>query len=206
VLSLAGIVAVSVVVVRALQGGAAAVRALDQLRRTDPAAAVARLERHLDARPRDALAWTILGHAHEDLDQDDRALSAYQRALSLDPDLVQALTGMGILHRKRREYDEALRFYERAVALDPTYAEAYSSMAVVALKLEDDARALEYATKARALSPGDPVIAANLAVTYHYNGRHAARDSMARVAERLGYRNVDAMREIFSGERTVRDP
>lgn len=39
----------------------------------------------------------------------------------------------------------------------------------------------------------DPVIAANLALMYHYNGMLEERDTYTEIAEKLGYRNMETL-------------
>lgn len=167
--------------------------------------AAEQLEEYTRDFPRDDLAWTILGNAYEDLDRNEEAGNAYDRALEINPKRFEAITGRGILHRKRGEYDAAMQAYERAVELDPTYAQAYSSMTTIALKQNDDAKALEYAKKGYELDSTDPVIAANLAVAYHFNDDFEHRDEMKQRAADLGYRNLESLEGIFSGELTIRD-
>jgi tetratricopeptide (TPR) repeat protein len=147
---------------------------------------------------------TILGHAHEDLDQDDKARAAYDRALAINPRRFEALNGLGILHRKRGDDDAAMRTYRRVLAIEPGYAQAYSSMTVVALRLHRDAEALEYARKGYELDTTDPATAANLAVAYHYSGDVANRDRLTAIALQLGYRKGDRLRQIYDGTLTVR--
>jgi tetratricopeptide (TPR) repeat protein len=168
-------------------------------------AAIDELNGYVIEYTRDDLAWTILGNAYEDSDRIDEAQSAYDRALEINPHRFEAITGTGILHRKRGEYEQAMKAYQRALAIDPNYAQAYSSMTVIALKQYEDSMALEYAGRGYELDKTDPTTAANLAVAYHYNGDTENRDRMTRIAEQLGYANVDALRRIYSGELTVRD-
>jgi tetratricopeptide (TPR) repeat protein len=170
----------------------------------DVQGAVQQLTAYLGQYPRDDLAWTILGHAHEDLDQDDEARTAYDRALAINPRRFEAINGLGILHRKRGDDDAAMDAYRRALAIEPGYAQAYSSMTVVALRLHRDAEALEYARKGYELDKTDPATAANLAVAYHYNGDAANRDRLTKIAGQLGYRKGDRLRQIYDGTLTVR--
>ncbi len=167
--------------------------------------AVDELGEFLLLHPENSLAWTILGHAHNDLDHVAEARSAYEEALRIEPTKVEALTGIGILDRKAGDYETAMNHYSRAVEIDPEYAQAYSSMVTIGLKLHQDDKALTYAQKARALDRSDPVIAANLAIAYHYNDMPAERDAQARAASKLGYAKMDSLRSIFRGELTLRD-
>ena len=171
----------------------------------DTTTAIAELETYLAAFPRDELAWTIIGHVYQDEDRLDESQSAYESALAIDPRQFQAITGLGVVHRKRGDYDAAMQSYQRALEIEPNYAEAYSSMTTIALKRNDDPKALEYAKKGYDLDQSNPIIAANLAVAYHYNGDIENRDKLTRIAQRLGYDNVAGLHRIYSGEFTIRD-
>jgi tetratricopeptide (TPR) repeat protein len=170
----------------------------------DAQGAIRQLTAYLEQYPRDDVAWTVLGNAHEDMDQDDQAKGAYDRALQINPRRHQAVGGLGILHRKRGDDDAAMQAYRRALAIEPGYGQAYSSMTVIALRQNRDAEALEYARKGYDLDQADPVTAANLAVAYHYNGDTANRDRLTTRALQLGYRKGDQLRKIYDGTLTVR--
>jgi tetratricopeptide (TPR) repeat protein len=171
----------------------------------DAKTAVEKLKGYLKSNPRDDLAWTILGNAHEDLEENAEAEAAYAKAIEVNPKAFKALTGMGILYRKKGDYAQALAYYEKALAIDPKYAEAYSSMSVIALKQQKDEKALEYAKKAYDLDKTSATIVANLAVVYHYNGMIELRDKMTEDAKKLGYKSLDRLQKIYSGELTLRD-
>lgn len=170
----------------------------------DPRGAIEQLTAYLERYPRDDLALTILGNAHEDLNQDDQARAAYDRALRINPRRHQAIGGLGILHRKRGDDDAAMDAYRRALAIEPRYAQAYSSMTVVALRLHRDVEALEYAAKGYELDTTDPATAANLAVAHHYNGDVANRDRLTKIAVQLGYQKGDRLKQIYDGSLTLR--
>jgi len=167
--------------------------------------ALSELESYLDRYPQDDLAWTIMGNLLEDKNLDNEAELAYQEALRLNPDNFQATNALGVIHRKKGDYDKAMEFYQKALVLQPGYAQAYSSIAIIELKRENDERALEFAKKGYANDPEDPVIAANLAVVYHYNNMFEERDKFTRIAEELGYQNIDSLAQIYNGSVTVRD-
>ena len=170
-----------------------------------PARATPLLEGYVKDYPKDDLAWTILGHAYNDADQADKAKEAYEKALALNPKRFEATTGLGVWHRKRGEYDLAMAAYQQSVKADPSFAQAYSSMAVIAIKQLNDGQAVVYAEKAYALDATDPAIVSNLAIAYHYNGDVEKRDKMLKLAESMGYRKMDNLHKIVSGELTVRD-
>jgi Flp pilus assembly protein TadD len=160
---------------------------------------------YVQSAPKETSAWILLGNVLRDLDEDDEAEKAYMTALQLNPLAYEAHTGLGVVNRKRGFYDLAVNFYQLALQANPRYAQAYSSMAHVELKRGRDAQALQYALKGYELDKKDPVVAANLAVCYHYNNRFAERDRMLQVAQKLGYRSLDGLQRIFRGETSVRD-
>jgi tetratricopeptide (TPR) repeat protein len=156
-------------------------------RRGDLEQSRTRLLAYLEAHPSDAIAWTILGHVYQELSEDAEAERAYLKAIEHNAKSYEAYTGLGVLARKNQDYDRALDYYNQALAINPDYAQAYSSMAGIELKRYQDQRALELAEKAYSLDQEDPVIAANLAIAYHYNGRIADRDRMYEESRKLGY-------------------
>ncbi len=95
--------------------------------------------------------------------------------------------------------------YEKTVQIDPNYADAFSSMSIIALKRNEDEKALEYAQKGYELDKANPVIAANLAVAYHYKGDRKNRDKFTKIAKQLGYKDLDSLQKIYSGNLTLRE-
>ncbi|MGI8979697.1 MAG: tetratricopeptide repeat protein [Pirellulaceae bacterium] len=171
----------------------------------DTETAAEQLQEYLKSYPRDDLAWTILGNAYEDMDQDTTAETAYAKAIEINPKRYEAISGMGILCRKKREYDRAGEYYKRAIAIDPKYAQAYSSMSMVLIKQKNYKEALRYAQQAYDLERTDPDIVANLAAVCRYNGMTVQRDKLTQDAERLGYKKCDTLRKIYRGEMTLED-
>lgn len=171
----------------------------------DVVTAIDELVVYLESHPDDDLAWTILGNAKLDVENYDEAENAYSRAIEINPDGFQAWTGLGVLNRILGDGDRAMECYEKALEINPNYAEAHTSMAVLALQLHQDAKALEHAERAYEIDKQNPVVAANLAVVYHYNGMFEQRDAMTKEAERLGYENAELLHRLYEGDWTVRD-
>ena len=85
------------------------------------------------ADPQEALAakYFIEGAALDepgDADQQERAASAYRKALVIDPDLVPAIVNLANIHYARDELIEAQALYERAIILDPECFEAHFNL------------------------------------------------------------------------------
>lgn len=171
------------------------------LRQSGSSPAIAtELKTYLENYPQDDLAWTILGNCQTDLGDFPAAANAFETALKINPQLVEAITGQGILFRQQGRHDEALTMYQRALEIDPKYAQAYSSMVAIALIQKDYTKAVQYGEQSYRLDNTDPVIAANLAIAYHYLGDAANRDKFSSVATDLNYQSMDSLQQIFNGE------
>jgi tetratricopeptide (TPR) repeat protein len=72
-----------------------------------------------------AEAWLGAGIAHAEMGQTTNALSSYQNALKIKPDLIPAWIARGYVLRRLKRYEEALAAYDKALALDPSSAEAW---------------------------------------------------------------------------------
>lgn len=167
--------------------------------------AVTRLRAHVRAEPRDDLAWTLLGHALLESNGLDEAEAAYAKALELNPRRMEAITGQGRIFRIRQQYDQAMAAYQRALAIDASYAQAHSSLMVLTLKRGLYDEAIVHGEKAYSLDKSDPVIAANLAIAYHYAGNTGKRDQMTQIAQQLGFKGMDWLDKVYAGEIEVRD-
>ena len=55
-------------------------------------------------------------------------MTAYRRALEIDPYLVPALINLANIHYSRDEIAEAQALYERAIALEPDVFEAHFNL------------------------------------------------------------------------------
>jgi tetratricopeptide (TPR) repeat protein len=163
------------------------------------------LNQYTTMNPKDDMGWVVLGNILEELDRDTEAEASYQKALAISPRNFRAITALGILLRKTGNYDGALEYYKKALDIDPNYAQAYSSMAIIQLKKKNDQEALRLAKLGYEKDQTDPVVAANLAVICHYCGETKLRDNFTEIAKTLGYKNMDSLQQIYSGEISVRD-
>lgn len=140
-----------------------------------------------DAPPeRDAASWFRLGCELEGSDR-ERARTAYERALQLDPDHVDAHVNLGCLLHEIGELAGAEACYRAALALRPADVTARFDLAVV---LEDRGRDDEARAAYEACVELDPGCA-----EAHFN--------LARLAERAGDDEA-AVRHLVAYRRLVR--
>ncbi len=163
------------------------------------------IDNYLADKKNNEYAWTLLGHIESDLDHDSLAVRAYEKALKLNSKTVEAITGMGIVSRKSGDYEKASDYYREAIKIDPEYAEAYSSLVVINLKRKKFNEAVDVGLKGYNLDKQNGTIAANLAVSYHYTNDTIQREKYFKIAKKNGYRNLEALRQVFNDELTIFD-
>jgi Flp pilus assembly protein TadD len=64
-------------------------------------------------------AYRLVGRAHHNLGQPEKAITAYRRAVSLDTSDVWAMNNLGLLLIERERFEEALLPLAGAVAIEP---------------------------------------------------------------------------------------
>jgi Flp pilus assembly protein TadD len=178
--------------------------AIDAQIPSDPAGAIAQAEQYVAEYPKSPLGWRVLGWARFKTKTDDEgAHAAFEQALALDPKDANSYVGLGAYHRRLDDLDTASEMYAKAIELAPDEPEAYSSMSAINILRGDYPAAVANGEQAWKLDPSNPIIAANLALAYHYDGNIAQRDEMAGKAEALGYTNMDKLHAVFDGTMTI---
>lgn len=153
--------------------------------------------------PRSDQGWSLLGWIYLKKDNLSKAGESFDKALSINPRWDNAHVGKGSMYRKLGDNAKARESYLKAIEIVPNNAEAYSSLLVLELLEGDNKMAVAYGEKAWALRKDHATIAANLSVAYHYLGDHAKRDQFYKEAERLKYDNLENLKQIFVGKRSL---
>ncbi len=105
--------------------------------------------------PRNADSYMILGDAYRKLIDGGGAVTAYQKALSLDPKLAAAKYRIGRVYLTQNNPEYFLPAFQEAVALDPNYAPAYYDLFFYWYS-RDINKAKEYFDKYLAVSDAKP--------------------------------------------------
>lgn len=93
-----------------------------------------------DLVPRDASAWTNLGHAASKLWLIDEAEKDYQRALQLSKsqhDFTVLWVNLGALYIDTGRFDEALAYVKKVLDVEPTHKNALTNLGFCQLALRD---------------------------------------------------------------------
>ncbi len=94
-----------------------------------------------------------LGVAYLEKHMYDKAISAFNRALSIDPNYLSAYINMAYAYQHKEDYINAIKCLERAVILNPKSAKLYNTMGLLYDKLDKPEIAVKAYKKAVALDP-----------------------------------------------------
>lgn len=83
------------------------------------------------AETNNAGSWLALGKAHYHLSEEDDAISAYRKAISIDLDFAEAWYNLGLAYADKGDKSEAVNVYRVLVGLDARLAAALSNYASI---------------------------------------------------------------------------
>jgi hypothetical protein len=106
--------------------------------------------------PQKARVWNNLGFAYRSKDMLDEAISAYKKAIDLNPEYVSAYVNLGVAYAHKNNLRDAIDCYEKAIALKPYDETAHFNMAVALFTLNDWSSANRFLDKARKLGYPEP--------------------------------------------------
>jgi len=134
--------------------------------------AIYRWQRAVEIDPTYAEAFNDLAVAYEHEGQLDKARTAYEKALELEPEQPSVLNYLGYSWADQRLHlDKALPMIERAVQLRPRDGYIVDSLGWVHFRLGNLEKALGYMEQAAELRPQDPTINDHLGDVYWRAGR-----------------------------------
>jgi tetratricopeptide (TPR) repeat protein len=114
----------------------------------------------------DAEAWSQLGGVYEERKDPTQAMSCYEKALSLKPDLLFTLLNAGQLADRTNDSLQGEGFYRRAAQLDPQSPEAANGLGLALAKQGHLDEARQYFQKAIAARRDYADAINNLGVLY----------------------------------------
>lgn len=89
------------------------------------------VEKQTQLEPANTAAWVQLGNLYFDTGQADKAVTAYTKALTLDPRQPDVLTDQGVMLRQLGQFDKAIECFDKAIAIKPDHVIAHFNKSVV---------------------------------------------------------------------------
>ncbi len=98
--------------------------------------------------PMESMGYVARGNAWQALEEYDRAMKDYDKALVLNPKESRAMEERGHIFRERKQYERAITEYDRAITLDPDRDKPYVGRGYAHLQLGHIDVAIENFNKA----------------------------------------------------------
>lgn len=135
---------------------------------------IALWENNTAKHPEDALSWSNLGLAYDDLQQYEKSAQAYGQAMKVDPTYFDATFNLAVAYSKLKHYEDAAKMFGQAIALKPSYADAWYGRAQALMNKGDYEKAIPDIEKAGqlGLQDGEDRVQAALGMAYAGAGRH----------------------------------
>lgn len=121
---------------------------------------LATLEAAATADPKNPAIWADLGNVYFDLQQPDKAVEAYGKALALAPNgptVPDILTDQGVMYRALKQTDKAIGNFKQAAKLNPKHIQSLFNLGIVYSQDKNDMAAAKQAwTKLIEVAPDSP--------------------------------------------------
>lgn len=103
----------------------------------------------------EAMVWRNIGNVQVELFEREKALAAYQRALSIQPKDARTRLALGQFYLERNEPETALPELRAAVEIEPSLAGAFAGLGRAYRRLGDRQSSVAVLRKALELNPSD---------------------------------------------------
>ena len=114
-------------------------------------------EQVVAADPRNVQAWIAIGNDYFDLQQPQKAVDAYAKALALRPDNPDVLTDQGVMYRQLGAFDKAVADFKLAGKYNPRHVQSAFNLGIVyAQDLKDMNAAAKAMDKVIEIAPDSP--------------------------------------------------
>lgn len=104
-------------------------------------AALLKWKQEVTANPKNAEAWSMLGHTYFDMNQYQDAIDAYKKHLELKPGNADVLTDMGVMYRRTGNPREAVRCFDKAIQSSPRHEQSRFNKGIVLMHDLDNPKA-----------------------------------------------------------------
>lgn len=111
-----------------------------------------------------SVAHYFLGYGHLDRGEIEQGMSAFQKALRIEPDAAKIYVGLGFAYLQLKQFRSALRQFDYARKLDPNVQYALLGLGSTYAQMKDYVSAEVALQGAVALEPNNPAARFNLAI------------------------------------------
>lgn len=98
-------------------------------------------------------AWFNMGWSYYNMNELQKAIESYTKAVSSNPSYAQGWYSMGLAYEKMGDSKQAIKSYEKAVSAFPQYLDAWFNMAMALVKAKDRPAAVKAFEKVIEIAP-----------------------------------------------------
>lgn len=135
--------------------------------------------------------YELAGSLHRHAGKTEEALTAYRRALELNPDLRAASLALARLHFAREEWDEAAGVLQGSIEANPGFLRGYLGLGELYVSQEQPRRALRHLEAGLAVPPADAEVMGR-----GVNGRLARQRIYDQMALRAGWLYLEETKDL----------
>lgn len=140
----------------------------------------------LDAYGDNAGVWFGMAQTYHLMGQIDDEIEAYEKTLTLSPNLVSALQNLGNAYLQKQMNDRAISVYQKAAQLEPNNAALHYNLAVAFAKNDQHQQAVTEFLKALQFNPQHAEAFHGLAISYYKLGEYEYAKMYAQKAKARG--------------------
>ena len=118
------------------------------------------------AQPENISAWQNLGIGHLFSKQYDKAIEAFQQAVSINPEHKHTWALLGAAYNETNQYDKAIEALQKAIRINPENGNAWHSLGISYENSKQYDKAIEADLQANRINPGNAPTWNNLGNVY----------------------------------------
>lgn len=164
------------------------------------------VQRVLQMRPEDDVAWDILGQAYLQLENPSDAAKCFGRATELQPYDATHWTNLAIAYSEAEQYDEAEKAFTYSMELVPDHPDTLYNFGYVRLLQQDYEAARTMLSRAVELNPEKFRVFFNLAQAQLQLGEHAEGKQTLLRALQMEPQNIQALQLLGYAELALGNP
>lgn len=103
--------------------------------------------------PQVAVIWNILGIAHSQIEEFDRAISVFKQVLKLNPRFPEGHNNLGSAFRQNSDLENAEIHFKLAIELNPNYLDAYLNLGNLYVDRKDYVESIKIFKSALLMNP-----------------------------------------------------
>lgn len=150
---------------------------------------------------KNAQVHATIGELYSLLNQDEKSIISYEKAIEIDPDYVPVLNNLGSLYFNLAQYEKSFLYYERALKIDPNYATSLNNFAGLLKNMGKLDEAMDHYRRAVAYAPHSYSAYSNMLLAMIYTAS-VLPEEIAEASREFGKRFCDS---LFRTRPMIRD-